>query len=132
MGLLELELWQLCEEAMRILATETTFVWSCCAPLDFIFDLWLLIKKKKSSFGFVERDDRVNTAAYIILKLWIISKIKLMVIAGVFSSSLKFSVNPLLAVYFPSSIHVAALILFGPAEVPEEAESNLLEKCIES
>lgn len=90
------------------------------------------LKKKKSSFGFVARDDRVNTAAYIILKLWIISKIKLMVIAGVFSSSLKFSVNPLLAVYFPSSIHVAALILFGPAEVPEQAESNLLEKCIES
>lgn len=47
-----------------------------------------------------------------------------MVIAGIFSSSSKFSVNPLLAVYFPSSIRVAAFILYGPAEVPEQAESN--------
>lgn len=47
-----------------------------------------------------------------------------MVIAGMFSSSSKFSVNPLLAVYFPSSIHVAAAILYGPAEVPKETESN--------
>lgn len=47
-----------------------------------------------------------------------------MVIAGMFSSSSKFSVNPLLAVYFPSSIHVAASILYGPAEVPKETESN--------
>lgn len=34
-----------------------------------------------------------------------------MVIAGIFSSSSKFSINPLLAVYFPSCIHVAAFIL---------------------
>lgn len=47
-----------------------------------------------------------------------------MVIAGIFSSSSKFSVNPLLAVYFPSSIHVAAFILYGPAEVPEQTDSN--------
>lgn len=32
----------------------------------------------------------------------------------------KFSVNPLLAVYFPSSVHVAAFILYGPAEGPEQ------------
>lgn len=63
---------------------------------------------------------------YLILKLWIISKIKLMVITGMFSSSSKFSVSPLLAVYFPSSIHVAASILYGPAGVPKETEDNCL------
>ena len=61
---------------------------------------------------------------YLTLKLWIISKIKLMVITGMFSSSSKFSVSPLLAVYFPSSIHVAASILYGPAGVPKETEDN--------
>ena len=63
---------------------------------------------------------------YLTLKLWIISKIKLMVITGMFSSSSKFSVSPLLAVYFPSSIHVAASILYGPAGVPKETEDNCL------
>lgn len=47
-----------------------------------------------------------------------------MVITGIFSSSSKFSVNPLLAVYFPSCIHVAAFILYSPAEVPEQQKAT--------
>lgn len=57
---------------------------------------------------------------HLIPKLWIISKIIL--IAGIFSRSSKFSVNPLLAAYFSSCIH--AFILYSPAEVPEQAKNN--------
>lgn len=47
-----------------------------------------------------------------------------MVIADMFSISSKFYVNPLLAVYFPSSIHEAAFIPYGPTEVLEQTKSN--------
>lgn len=86
----------------------------------------LKTNKQKKSLQSLLLQEIMLWYTYLILKLWIISKIKLMVITGMFSSSSKFSVSPLLAVYFPSSIHVAASILYGPAGVPKETEDNCL------